>query len=305
MLSVFTQQPQQLLYQTGWTIPATTVLRPFFRDHLGEPVPEENFWTLWCKGRLTESDALTIRLGATPSGLSSAHLHHLTIFLHASQPTVSKHWRQLAHLDQGEDARVLLNSVTCNVSVPLYQTGFNQYTRLVETTTNTKSSNLLISQISDIHYQLFTNHTALVLNILVPSPSTDKIYAVMTGKIIRTVLNWSMYHKCAPICYFFNFLLFLSHLPPKWSDVKQGWCLSICPMPLTQKWWILELWLLQTLTGISLLQVQPTTQDGHTAIRSGQKVLRIWRTAIRTLTGISATAIFITVFWLPTLLFSL
>jgi len=28
----------------------TTVLRPFFRDHLGEPVPEENFWTLWCKG---------------------------------------------------------------------------------------------------------------------------------------------------------------------------------------------------------------------------------------------------------------
>jgi len=24
----------------------TTVLRPFFRDHLGEPVPEENFWTL-------------------------------------------------------------------------------------------------------------------------------------------------------------------------------------------------------------------------------------------------------------------
>ena len=30
-----------------------TVLRPFFRDHAGEPVPEENFWTLWCKGRLT------------------------------------------------------------------------------------------------------------------------------------------------------------------------------------------------------------------------------------------------------------
>jgi len=25
-----------------------TVLRPFFRDP-GEPVPEENFWTLWCK----------------------------------------------------------------------------------------------------------------------------------------------------------------------------------------------------------------------------------------------------------------
>jgi len=31
----------------------TTVLWPFFRDHPGEPVPKENFWTLWCKGRLT------------------------------------------------------------------------------------------------------------------------------------------------------------------------------------------------------------------------------------------------------------
>jgi len=58
----------------------TTVLRPFFRGHLGEPVPEENFWTFWCKGRLTEADTLTIRLGNTPSGLTSAHLHHPHIF---------------------------------------------------------------------------------------------------------------------------------------------------------------------------------------------------------------------------------
>jgi len=58
----------------------TTVLRPFCWDHPGEPVPEENFWTLWCKGRLTETDTLTIRLGATPSGLNSAHLHHPPIF---------------------------------------------------------------------------------------------------------------------------------------------------------------------------------------------------------------------------------
>ena len=50
---------------------------PFFRDHPGEPVPEENFWTSWCKGRLTEADTLTIRLGVTPSGLTSAHLHHI------------------------------------------------------------------------------------------------------------------------------------------------------------------------------------------------------------------------------------
>jgi len=33
-------------------------------------VPEENFWTLRCKGRLTEADTLAIRLGATPSGPS-------------------------------------------------------------------------------------------------------------------------------------------------------------------------------------------------------------------------------------------
>ena len=78
----------------------TTVLRPFFRDHPGEPVLEENFWTswtLWCKGRLTEADTRTIRLGITPSGLISAHLHH-PIFLQVGcpscHPTVSKHWRR-------------------------------------------------------------------------------------------------------------------------------------------------------------------------------------------------------------------
>jgi len=29
----------------------TTVLQSFFRDHPGESMPEENIWTLWCKGR--------------------------------------------------------------------------------------------------------------------------------------------------------------------------------------------------------------------------------------------------------------
>jgi len=58
----------------------TTILRPFFRDYPGEPVTDENFWTLWCKGRLTEADTPTIRLGATPSGLTSAHLHHPPFF---------------------------------------------------------------------------------------------------------------------------------------------------------------------------------------------------------------------------------
>jgi len=58
----------------------TTVLWPFFWDHLDEPVPEENFYNLWCNGRLTEADALIIRLGTTPSGLTSAHLYHPPFF---------------------------------------------------------------------------------------------------------------------------------------------------------------------------------------------------------------------------------
>jgi len=95
----------------------TTVLWPFFRDNPGEPVPEENFWTLWCKGRLTESDTPTTWLGATPSGLASAHLHHppflqagcpscrptnsvnMTLLVGRQEGQQSKHWRQLAHSD--------------------------------------------------------------------------------------------------------------------------------------------------------------------------------------------------------------
>jgi len=57
----------------------------FFRDHPGESVPEEK-WTLWCKGRLTEADTPTIQLGATPSRLTSAHLHHPSIFFMGRMP---------------------------------------------------------------------------------------------------------------------------------------------------------------------------------------------------------------------------
>jgi len=77
--------------------PQVTVLRPFSGTTRGEPVPEENFWTLWCKGRLTGADTPAIQLGATPSGLTSAHLHHHPILFYrpdalpAAQPTVSKH----------------------------------------------------------------------------------------------------------------------------------------------------------------------------------------------------------------------
>ena len=38
-------------------------------------------------GRLTEADTLTIWLGATPSELTSAHLHHPPIFLQAGCPS--------------------------------------------------------------------------------------------------------------------------------------------------------------------------------------------------------------------------
>jgi len=38
------------------TTTITTILWPFFRDNPSELMPEENLWTLWCKGRLTEAD---------------------------------------------------------------------------------------------------------------------------------------------------------------------------------------------------------------------------------------------------------
>ena len=80
--SLATKTPEDFpLHQLTRIVPKThtrDLLQPFFRDHPGEPVPEENFWTLWCKRRLTEADAPTIWLGATPSGLTSARLHHFT-----------------------------------------------------------------------------------------------------------------------------------------------------------------------------------------------------------------------------------
>ena len=84
-----------------------TTPQPFYGPFSGTTqvsrCQKSNFWTLWCKGRLAEADIPTIWLGATPSRLTSAHLHHQPqIFyrpdaLPAAQPTMSKHWRQLAH----------------------------------------------------------------------------------------------------------------------------------------------------------------------------------------------------------------
>jgi len=50
----------------------------------------------------------------------SPHIFYGPDALTAAQPIVSKHWRQLAHSDQGEDARVLLNGVSCTISVPYF-----------------------------------------------------------------------------------------------------------------------------------------------------------------------------------------
>jgi len=77
---VYTIQPSQNYHHHHSCFTA------FFRDHPGEPVPEENFWTLWCKGRLMEVVTLTIQLGATPSGLTSAHLHHPPISFTGQMP---------------------------------------------------------------------------------------------------------------------------------------------------------------------------------------------------------------------------
>jgi len=54
------------------TIIASSFYGPFSgATRVIEPVPEESFWTLWCKGRLTDADTPTSRLGVTPSGLTS------------------------------------------------------------------------------------------------------------------------------------------------------------------------------------------------------------------------------------------
>jgi len=75
----------QLLYTTTTTTP-----QPFYGPFTGTTrvrrCQKRNFW-------LTEADTPTIRLGATPSGLTSAHLHHPPFYrpdaLPAAQATVS------------------------------------------------------------------------------------------------------------------------------------------------------------------------------------------------------------------------
>jgi len=78
-----------------WITTTTTVLQPFFLDHPGEPMPEENFWTLWCKGRLTEAELVSwsltslfsinmaISVSDTPANFDGFRV--LAALLHGSQ----------------------------------------------------------------------------------------------------------------------------------------------------------------------------------------------------------------------------
>jgi len=62
----------------------TTPPQPFYGPFSGTTqvsrCQKRNLWNLWCKRRSTEADTPTIRLGTTPSGLTSAHLHHPPFF---------------------------------------------------------------------------------------------------------------------------------------------------------------------------------------------------------------------------------
>jgi len=61
----------------------TTVLRPFFWDHPGEPMPEEKLLDFMVQGKINRGRHTDHPAGRHSSGLTSAHLHHSPIFLQA------------------------------------------------------------------------------------------------------------------------------------------------------------------------------------------------------------------------------
>jgi len=65
----------------------TTVYGPYSGTTRVSRCQKRTSGLLWCKGTLTEADTPTIRLGATSSGLTSAHLHHPPHFLQAGCPS--------------------------------------------------------------------------------------------------------------------------------------------------------------------------------------------------------------------------
>jgi len=82
----------------------TTILRLFFRDHPGELVPEETFWTFMVQGKInrgrhTDRPAWrhSMRSNHCPPP-PSPHIFYRSDALPAAQPIVSKHWRQMYFL---------------------------------------------------------------------------------------------------------------------------------------------------------------------------------------------------------------
>jgi len=66
-----------------------THTQPFYGPFPGPPgwaSARRELLDFMVQGRLTEADTLTIRLGATPSGLTSAHFHHPPIFFAGRMP---------------------------------------------------------------------------------------------------------------------------------------------------------------------------------------------------------------------------
>jgi len=83
----------------------TTILRPFFWDYLGEPVPEEKLLEFMVQGKINRGRHIdhpagrhSIRTNQWPPP-PSLYIFYGPDALPATQPTVSKHWRQLVHSD--------------------------------------------------------------------------------------------------------------------------------------------------------------------------------------------------------------
>jgi len=55
----------------------------------GEPMPEENFWTLWCKGRLTEADTPT-NLSCYLNKIESAGLRKCPYYCYFTKKPMSQ-----------------------------------------------------------------------------------------------------------------------------------------------------------------------------------------------------------------------
>jgi len=92
-------EPRNTNLQHSITTYTTTVLQPLFRDHPGEPVPEEKFWTLWCKERYNRGRHTDHLVGCHSIRTNQCLSPPSPIFyspdaIPAAQPTVSKHWRQ-------------------------------------------------------------------------------------------------------------------------------------------------------------------------------------------------------------------